>query len=100
MLLPLIMTLVIALPFDQVLETVVAHLAIQYSLDLIPFLPIDESWGWGQCRSLAQDGVWVCRGQLDNGEDWVETVEVGRKNKMVCTSTDALVDDKWAQTSV
>jgi hypothetical protein len=47
MLLPLIMTLVIALPFDEVLEMVVAHLAIQYSLKLILFLTIDESWGWG-----------------------------------------------------
>jgi hypothetical protein len=47
MLLPLIMTLIIALPFDQVLEMVVAHPAIQYSLDLILFLLIDKSWGWG-----------------------------------------------------
>jgi hypothetical protein len=47
MLLPLIMTLVIALPFDQVLKTVVSHPAIQYSFDLILFLTIDESWGWG-----------------------------------------------------
>jgi hypothetical protein len=45
MLLPLIMTLVIALPFDQVLEMVVAHLAIQYSLNLVLFLTVDESWG-------------------------------------------------------
>jgi hypothetical protein len=47
MLLPLFMTLVIALPFDQILEVVVAHLAVQYGLDLILFLTIDESWGWG-----------------------------------------------------
>jgi hypothetical protein len=47
MLLPLIMTLIIALPFDQVLKTVVAHLAIQYCLDLILFLTINKSWGWG-----------------------------------------------------
>jgi hypothetical protein len=47
MLLPLIMTLVIALSFDQVLEVVVVHLAVQYSLDLILFFTIDKSWGWG-----------------------------------------------------
>jgi hypothetical protein len=47
MLLPLIMTLVIALPFEQILEAVVVHPAIQYSLDLILFLAINESWGWG-----------------------------------------------------
>jgi hypothetical protein len=45
--LPLIVTLVIALPLDQVLQAVVTHLAVQYSLDLILFLTIDESWGWG-----------------------------------------------------
>jgi hypothetical protein len=43
---------------------------------------------------LAQDGVWICRGQLDNGKDWVEAAEVGRENETVCTMTDALVDDK------
>jgi hypothetical protein len=47
MLLLLIMTLFIALPFYQVLEMVVAHLAIQYSLDLVLFLLVNESWGWG-----------------------------------------------------
>jgi heme/copper-type cytochrome/quinol oxidase subunit 4 len=46
--LPLIVTLVIALPLDQVLRMVVTHLAaVQYSLDLIVFLTVDESWGWG-----------------------------------------------------
>jgi hypothetical protein len=47
MLLPLIIALVITLPFDQILEAVVAHPAVQYSLDLILFLTVDESWGWG-----------------------------------------------------
>jgi hypothetical protein len=40
------------------------------------------------------------KGQLDNGEDWVEATEVGRENEMVCTVTDTLVDDEWAQMSV
>jgi hypothetical protein len=47
MFLPLMMTLVIARRFDQVLEVVVAHLTVQYGLDLVLFLTIDESWGWG-----------------------------------------------------
>jgi hypothetical protein len=38
MLLPLIIALVVTLPFDQILEAVVAHPAVQYSLDLILFL--------------------------------------------------------------
>jgi hypothetical protein len=40
------------------------------------------------------------KGQLDNGEDWVEAAEVGMENETVCTMTDALVNDKQAQTSV
>jgi hypothetical protein len=43
--LPLIVTFVIALPLDQVLQAVVTHLAVQYSLNLILFLTIDKSWG-------------------------------------------------------
>jgi hypothetical protein len=42
----------------------------------------------------------MCKGQLDNGEDWLEAAEVGRENETVCTMTDALVDDKRSQTSV
>jgi hypothetical protein len=45
--LPLIVTLVIALSLDQVLQLVVMHSAVQYHLDLILFLTINESWGWG-----------------------------------------------------
>jgi hypothetical protein len=47
MLLPLIIALVVTLPFDQVLEVVVAHPAVQYRLDLILSLTVNESWGWG-----------------------------------------------------
>jgi hypothetical protein len=75
--LPLIVTLIIALPLDQVLQVVVMHSAVQYSLDLILFLTVNESWGWGWCRSLARDGIRKCRGQLDHREDGVEAVEVG-----------------------
>jgi hypothetical protein len=44
--LPLIVTLFIALPLDQVLQAVVTHSAIQYRLNLILLLTVDESWGW------------------------------------------------------
>jgi hypothetical protein len=47
MLLPLVITLVVALPLYQVLEAVVVHPAVQYSLDLVLFLTFDESWGRG-----------------------------------------------------
>jgi hypothetical protein len=76
--LPLVITLVIALPLDQVLQAVVTHLAIQYCLNLILFLTVDESWGWGWCRSSARNGIRKRRGQLDHREDRVKAAEVGR----------------------
>jgi hypothetical protein len=69
------------LPLDQVLQVVVTHLAIQYRLNLILFLTIDESWGWGWCRSLARNEIRKCGGQLDHGEDEVKAAEVGRKRE-------------------
>jgi hypothetical protein len=45
--LPLIVILVITLELDQVLQSVVTHVAFQDSLDLILFLTVDESCGWG-----------------------------------------------------
>jgi hypothetical protein len=70
--LPLIITLIITLPLDQVLQVVVAHSAVQYGLDLILFLTVDESWGWGWCRSSARDGIRMRGGQLDHREDRVD----------------------------
>jgi hypothetical protein len=45
--LPLIVTLVIALELEQVLQVVVTHLAIQYGLNIVLLLAVDESCGWG-----------------------------------------------------
>jgi hypothetical protein len=47
MLLPLVKTLIIALLFDQILKAVVVHPAVQNLLNLILFLTVNESWGWG-----------------------------------------------------
>jgi hypothetical protein len=66
--LPLIVTLVITFPLDQVLQSVVTHAAVQYSLNLILFLTIDKSWGWGWHRSSARDGIREHGGQFDHGE--------------------------------
>jgi hypothetical protein len=76
--LPLIVTLVITLPLDQILQAVVTHVAVQYSLDLILFLTIDESWGW--CRPSARDGIRKHGRQLDHGEDGVKAAELGRES--------------------
>jgi hypothetical protein len=71
------MTLVITFPLDQVLQSVVTHAAVQDSLDLILFLTIDKSCGWGWCRPSAKDGIGRRWRQLDHGEDGVKAVEVG-----------------------
>jgi hypothetical protein len=94
--LPLIVTLVITLELDQVLQLVVSHLAIQYRLDLILLLAINESCGWGWCRSSAKDGIWRHRGQLDHGEDGVKAAEVGRERKAVCAMANTSFDNRGA----
>jgi hypothetical protein len=75
--LPLIVTLVIALELEQVLQSVVTHVAVQDGLDLILFLTVDESCGWGWCRLLAKDGVRRRWRQCDHGEDGVKVAELG-----------------------
>jgi hypothetical protein len=94
--LPLIVTLVITLELEQVLQAVVTHSAIQYCLDLILLLTIDKSCGWGWHRSSAKDGIRRHRGQLDHGEDGVKVAEVVREGKAVCTMADTSFDDKRA----
>jgi hypothetical protein len=92
----LIVTLIITFLLDQVLQVVVAHAAVQYLLDLILFLTIDESWGWGWCRLSARDGVGMHNGQLDHVEDRVEAAEVGGKSVTVYAMADTGFDDKGA----
>jgi hypothetical protein len=71
-----LLTLVITLELDQVLKSVVTHAAVQDSLDLILFLTINESCGWGWCRSSAKDGIRRRWRQLDHGEDRVKAAEL------------------------
>jgi hypothetical protein len=90
------MTVVTTFPLDQVFQAVVVHAAIQYLLDLILFLTVDESWGWGWCRSSAGDGIWRRGGQFDHREDRVKAAEVGGQSEAVCTMADTSFDDKGA----
>jgi hypothetical protein len=92
--LPLIVTLVITLELDQVLQMVATHSGIQYCLELILLLTINESVGWH--KSLARDGIRRRRGQFDHREYEVKTVEVVRKSKAVCTLANTSFNDKEA----
>jgi hypothetical protein len=94
------MTVIITFPLDQVFQTVVAHVAVQYLLDLILFLTIDENWGWGWCRSSARDGIRRCRGQFDHREYGVKMAEVGGQSEVVYAMADTGFDNKGAQVLV
>jgi hypothetical protein len=94
--LPLVITLIITIPLGQILQAVVTHSAIQYHLNLILLLTVDESCGWGWHRLSAKDGIRKRGGQLDHGEDGVKAVEVGREGKAVCAMADISFDNKGA----
>jgi hypothetical protein len=96
MLLPLVITLVVTLPLDQVLKVVVAHLAVKYGLDLILVLAIDESCGCGWCGMSAWDGIWMRDRQFDHRKHGVKAAEVGRESKAICALADACFNDKGA----
>jgi hypothetical protein len=78
---------------------VVTHSAIQYCLDLVFLLAVDESCRWGWRGSSARDGIRNCRGQLDHGEDRVKVAEVVREFEVVCAMANTSINDKGAQTS-
>jgi hypothetical protein len=92
--LPLIVTLIVTLELEQVLQVVVTHSAVQYGLDLVLLRAVDESCGWGKHWSSAKDGIRERGGQFDCGEDRVKVAELVRKFKAVCALADAGFDDK------
>jgi hypothetical protein len=75
--LPLVVTLVITLELEQVFQSVVTHVAIQYCLDFVLLFAINESCGWGWRRSSAREGIRKRRRQLDYREDRVKAAKLG-----------------------
>jgi hypothetical protein len=94
--LPLVVTLVITFPLDQVFQAVVTHSAIQYRLDLILLLTADKSCRCGWHGLSARDGIRKRGGQLDHWEDGVKVAEVGGESKAVCAMANTSFDDKGA----
>jgi hypothetical protein len=70
-------------------------LAVQYGLDLILDLVIDESCGWW-CRTSAWDGIWMHDIQFDHRKHGVKAAKVGGESKMICASADTCFDNKGA----
>jgi hypothetical protein len=64
------------------ITVVIVHPAVQYGLNLVLVLTIDESCGWGWCRTSAWDGIWMHDRQFDHGEHRVKAAEVGEQGDM------------------
>src|SRR3979490_2000285 len=60
---------VIALPFDQVLQTIPAHARVQCSLYFVFLFAFYQDWRGRGSRTSADDGVRSCQSELDDGED-------------------------------
>jgi hypothetical protein len=57
---PAIMAHIIAIPLDEILETVVPHVAIRNFLDFILLVTIDNCQWWWRVVSTAWNGVKEC----------------------------------------
>jgi hypothetical protein len=71
--LPAIMTLIVALPFNQVFEVVIPHSTIQNGFDFVLLFTIDECQQRGRGRTMAWDWVGEGDGQFYHREDRVKT---------------------------
>jgi hypothetical protein len=59
---------IVALPFDQVLQTVPAHVRVQYGLYFVFLFAFHKDW-WGRgFRTSADDRVRGSQSELDNRE--------------------------------
>jgi hypothetical protein len=55
---PAVIAVVITLPLDQILKSIVPHSTVKDFFDCVLFLPINECWWrWGG-RSTSCNGVW------------------------------------------
>jgi hypothetical protein len=69
---PAVIAVIITLPLDQILKSIVPHSTVKDFFDCVLFLPINERWWrWGG-RPTFCNGVWQGGRQLDHWEYWVE----------------------------
>src|SRR3979490_2635600 len=79
---------VIALPFDQVLQTIPAHAHVQYSLYFVFLFAFYQDWKGRGSRASADDGVRSGQSERDDGEHRVQSGKTLRELQMVCTMAD------------
>jgi hypothetical protein len=74
--LPAIMTIIIALPFDQVFKSVVPHSTVQDSFYHVLLFAINECQQRGRGRAMTWDQVGEGNRQFHHREDWVKTLKL------------------------
>ena len=85
---------VVALPFDQVFEVVVAHAAVQDLLDNVLLFAVDQDRGWGWQRLGRGWGPGVC--EFDYQEDRVESAKRKRQGYAIRAVADFCFDREGA----
>jgi hypothetical protein len=103
MYLPDVVTCAVTFPLDEILEAVIPHETIQdlytfckwkcYNYNCFIFiLAVNNSQRWGSGLLMTWNGVREHWGQLDNGEDWVETSELGWQGQVAGSMSNAGFD--------
>jgi hypothetical protein len=55
---PTVIAVVITLPLDQILKSIVPHSTVKDFFDCVLFLPINQCWWWWGGRSMTWNGIW------------------------------------------
>jgi hypothetical protein len=69
---PAVIAVVVTLPLDQILKSIVPHSTVKDFFNCVLFLTINEHWWWWGGRSTTWNEVWQGGRQLDHWEYWVE----------------------------
>jgi hypothetical protein len=88
--LPAVVTSVIALPFNQVLDATVAHVTVEDRLDVVLSFAIDENQIGRRNSAMTWEGVVQCESQLDHREVGAETVHGEGESEAVSIATETL----------
>jgi hypothetical protein len=75
---PAIVTVIIALPLDQILEAIISHSTVNDRFDLIFICTVNECWWWRKGKSMSWDGVWESNGEFDNRKDRMKPLKLTR----------------------
>ena len=72
---PAVVSSIITLPLDEVLESIPAHVTVQDCFDFKLFSIINQDWGGRWQGAAARDGVWGGGRELDNRDYIVDAMK-------------------------